>query len=211
MELYFAPLACSLATRISLAEAGAAADFIEVDLRKKRTLQGADFLTINPLGQVPVLRTAAGELVTENGAVLQYVADQHAASGLAPVAGTMDRVWLQQWLSFIGTELHKGIFAPLIDPTSSDGARAHARTKVASRLAHLEAHLAGREFLLERFTVADAYLTTTLLWTRVTGIDLAAYPALLAYHRRMLERPSVQQAIAIERPLYAAEQARRSA
>ena len=209
MQLYFAPLACSLATRISLFEAGAAADFIEVELKHKRTLDGADFFAINPMGQVPVLRTDAGDLVSENGVVLQYVADQHAASGLAPAAGTLARVRLQQWLSFIGTELHKGVFAALLDPTSDDGAKAYARTKVGQRLAHLDGHLTGRDFLLDDgFTVADAYLTTVLIWGAVTGIQLGDYPALQAYHRRMLERPSVKQAIAIERPLYLAEQAR---
>src|SRR5689334_14449271 len=91
MELYFSPLACSMATRIALYEAGAAAadaSFIRVDLKAKRTADGADFLAVNPMGQVPVLRTDEGELLMENPAVLQYVADRFPAAALAPAGGT---------------------------------------------------------------------------------------------------------------------------
>jgi glutathione S-transferase len=208
MQLYFAPLACSMATRIALYEANVEASFVEVDLKHKRTLEGDDFFAINPIGQVPVLRTDDGVLVSENGAVLQYVADAHRDANLAPAAGTMDRVRLQQWLSFIGTELHKGVFNPLLDPEGDDTTRSYARRKVAMRLSYLDKHLTGRAFLMDHFTVADAYLSTVLIWTVVTGIKLDDYPALQAYHRRMLERPSVKKAIGIERPLYLAEQAR---
>ena len=212
MQLYFAPLACSLATRIALYEAGFDAGFVEVDLKHKRTLAGGDdFFAVNPMGQVPVLRTDSGDLVTENSAVLQYVADQAPHAGLAPAAGTMDRVRLQQWLSFIGTELHKGVFAALFDRRSDAAAKSYARSKVDVRLTYLDKHLEGRAFLMDRFTVADAYLTTVLLWTLATGVALDAFPNLLAYRRRMLDRPSVQKAISIERPLYQAEQQRDAA
>jgi glutathione S-transferase len=210
MELYFAPLACSLATRIALYEAGVQADYRCVDLRAKRVAGGGDFFAVNPMGQVPALRTDADEVLTENPVVLQYVADAYPAAGLAPASG-MARYRLQQWLNFIGTELHKAVFIPLLDPKAPEGAKAFAREKAALRFAHLDKHLAGRDYLLDRFTVADAYLTTVLNWTQPTNIDLAQWPAVQAYFRRMHGRPSVAKAFGEELALYKEEQARKGA
>ena len=209
MDLYFAPLACSMATRITLYEAGADARFNQVDTRAKRVADGSDFFAINPLGMVPAVRIDSGELLTENPAVLQYVADQHAGAGLAPQDG-LQRYRLQQWLSFIGSELHKVVFMPLLDAKSNDGAKDYARQKAGQRFAFLARHLEGRDYLLERFSVADAYLATVLNWCSATGLDLKEWPALGAYHQRMLQRPSVAKAMAEEFVLYKQqEQARR--
>ena len=210
MDLYFAPLACSMATRIALYEAGATANFRQVDTRSKREADGSDFLAVNPMGQVPVLRTDDGELIMENPVVLQYVADQYPESGLAPQGG-MPRYRLQQWLNFITSELHKLVFSPLLDPHGVDGAKSYAHDKVAQRLVHLNTHLTGREFLLDRFTVADAYLVVVLNWTRFAGVDLAQWPAVQNYFQRLGERPSVALAMDEELTLYKAEHARRAA
>jgi glutathione S-transferase len=210
MEIFFAPLACSMATRIAVYEAGAEAEFRRVDTKAKRVADGSDFFEVNAMGQVPVLRTDAGELLTENPAVLQYVADRHPGSGLAPQGG-FARYDLQRWLNFITSELHKVVFIPLLDPAAPEGAKAYARDKAAPRLAHLNAHLKGRDYLLDRFTVADAYLVTVLNWAKPSGIDLAAWPAVLTYFKRMLARPSVAKAFAEELALYQEEQARRNA
>lgn len=204
MELYFAPLACSLATRIALYEADVPAKFTYVDLKAKRTADGVDFLTINPLGQVPALRTNAGDVLTENAAVLQHVADSAPAGKLAPADGD-GRARLHQWLSFIGTELHKGIFALHFDGATNDVVKMFARDKVATRFGYLENHLAKREFLLDQFTVADAYLATILNWTRKTGPDLGDWPAVQAYHRRILARPVVARAAGEEYVMYTEE------
>jgi len=115
MELYFSPMACSLATRIALYEAGAEAKFTAVDLKAKRTADGADFFAVNPMGQVPVLRTETDGLITENPVVLLYVADHCAGSDLAPDYGP-ERYRLQLWLNFITSELHKLVFNPLAQP-----------------------------------------------------------------------------------------------
>jgi len=210
MELFFAPLACSMATRIALYEADAPATFRQVDTRTKRVADGSDFLSVNPMGQVPALRTDNGELLTENPVVLQYVADQYPQSGMAPTGG-MPRYRLQQWLNFITSELHKLVFIPLLDRTSTDGAKAFARDKTTQRLGYLNDQLNGREYLLDRFTVADAYLAVVLNWAAFAGIDLAQWPAVQTYFQRLRERPSVARAFAEEFALYREEQARRAA
>lgn len=210
MDLYFSPLACSMATRISLYEAGADARYIEVDPKTKRTLDGDDFLAINPLGLVPVLRLDDGALLTENAAILQYVADRHPRAGLAPADG-MARTRLHQWLCFIGTELHKAVFAPLFDKKAPEGTTEHALAKAEPRLAYLSDHLSGREFLLDRFSVADAYLFAVLNWSTATPVDLARWPTLKDYHARLRQRPSVARALGEEFALYKAELARHKA
>jgi glutathione S-transferase len=210
MELYFAPLACSLATRISLYETGADATYRQVNTKTKRTLDGADFLAVNPLGQVPVLRTDDGELLTENPAILQFVADRYPDARLAPEKG-MERYRLQQWLNFITTELHKVVFLPLLDRTSGEGAKTYARSKTQVRLDYLDAHLKGHDYLLDRFSVADAYLVTVLNWSTPSGVTLADWPAVAAYFKRLQQRPSIARAFAEELALYAEEQARKVA
>lgn len=210
MDLYFSPLACSMASRIAIYEADADARFIEVDTKAKRTLDGENFLAVNPLGLVPALRTDDGEVLTENAAILQYIADRFPMADLAP-AGGMARSRLQQWLCFIGTELHKALFVPLLDKTMPENAKAYIQAKGDAALDYLNAYLAGRDYLLDRFTVADGYLVTVLNWSRATPVDLAKWPAVVAYHKRLKERPSVARALSEELALYAAEQKRHKA
>jgi glutathione S-transferase len=210
MDLYFSPMACSMATRISLYEAGADARYIQVDPKTKLTGDGQDFRELNPLGLVPTLRTDDGDLITENAAILQYVAERFPEAHLAPAEG-IQRTRLQQWLCFIGTEIHVGLFGPLMDPAAPDAARTYALGKGPARLGLVERHLEGREFLLERFSVADAYLVTVLGWSPVTPIDLPRWPRLAAFVGRMRERPSVARALEEEFRLYREEQARHKA
>lgn len=210
MELYFSPLSCSAATRIALYEVGVPATFVQVDRTTKLTELGDDLRTLNPLGLVPTLRTDDGEVLTEIAAILHYIADLRPTANLAPNAG-MERVRLAQWLCFIGTELHKGIFNPLFDPNAPEASKRYALEKSASRLAVVEAHLAGRDHLLADFSIADAYLVTVLGWTLATPIDLKRWRALSAYSARLRERPSVARAFAEERPLYLREHAAASA
>jgi glutathione S-transferase len=209
MDLYFAPLACSMATRIALYEAGTEANYIYRD-RKKRLPDGSDFYQINPLGMVPTLRTDDGDILTENGAILQYVAERLPNANLAPKGG-VGRARLQQWLSFFGTELHKAIFIPLLDHKAPAEAKAYAMSLVDARFGILEKHLAGREFVLDQFSIADAYLTTVLNWTRAVAIDLNKWPAVKAYHSNMRKRPSVARAWNEELALYAEEEAKSKA
>jgi glutathione S-transferase len=208
MELYFSPLACSLAARVAFYEAGIEGKFISVDTKAKRLADGSDFFAVNAMGQVPVLRTDAGELLTENPVVLQYIADQTPQSDLAPQNG-MARYRLQQWLNFITSELHKVVFIPLLDPNCPQDAKTYAREKAERRFAYLNDHLDGRDYLLDRFTVADAYLVTVLNWAKFIGLDLAKWPALTVYLNRMYERPSVAKAMTEELALFEEQQARR--
>ena len=212
MDLYFSPLACSLATRIALYEAGAEARYLEVDPKTKVVQNdGSDFYQVNPLGLVPTLRTDDGLVLTENAAILQYVADRFPQAGISTGPG-MERSRLHQWLCFIGTELHKGLFVPVLDKKASPEVKAYILGKGLSRLDYLEKYLEGREFLLDHFSVADAYLVTVINWTMATPpIELAKWPVVKDYYERLRARPSIARAVAEEFKLYQAELARHQA
>ena len=195
MKLYYSPGACSLAAHIVAREAGLPVAIEKVDLASKRTESGADFAAINPKGYVPALALDDGEVLTEVAAVVQFLADQAPAAGLAPVAGTMGRARLQEWLNFIATELHKG-FSPLWNAAAPAEMKEIARQGLARRFAYLEGVLAGRDHLLPGgFSVADAYAFTILSWAGYVGVDLAPYPAIGAYLARIGGRPGVRAAL----------------
>jgi glutathione S-transferase len=212
MDLYFSPLACSMASRIALYEAGGQAAYLEVDGHTKAVQQdGSDFLAVNPLGLVPTLRTDDGAVLTENAAILQYIAEQFPGADLG-ARDAAERSRLQQWLCFVGTELHKALFVPLLDKKAPEGAKQYAIDKGLARLDYLNAYLTGREFLLDRYTVADAYLATVLNWSMATPqIDFAKWPAIKSYLDRQRARPAMARALGEEFQLYQAEMARRAA
>lgn len=201
MKLYYAPGTCSLSPHIVAREAGISLELERVDIGKSphRTKTGTDFSTINPKGYVPALRLDDGKLLTEGVAIVQFLADLAPQLGLAPAAGTIERYRLQEWLTFISSELHK-MFSPwLFHPELGEVAAAAARQKIAERFAFLDTELAAQPYLMGNgFTVADAYAFTIVGWSRPAHIDLAPFPHLRSYMERIGARPKVQEALHAE-------------
>jgi len=194
MKLYYSAGACSLAPHIVASEAGLALELDRVNLTTKTTASGRDFLSVNPKGDVPALMLDNGELLTEASVVVQFLADQAPASGLIPRCGSLERFRVQEWLSFVAGELHKG-FAPLWMPVSEECRRTALRL-LHGHFAFLDGALDGRVYLMgETFTVADAYAFTVLNWCRFHKIDLSAYPRMVAYMERVGSRPKVRRAM----------------
>jgi glutathione S-transferase len=204
MKLFYSPLACSMATRITFDELGLPAEYIPVDHATRRPADGRE---VHPLGMVPVLHTDDGHVLTENAAILQYIA---AGSDLVP-SDPWGRAQLHQWLSFIGTELHKAVFIALLDKKASEGAKAYSLANAAPRLALLERHLEGRDYLLDRYSVADIYLVTILNWTQATPVKLDGYPAIQRYLKGLRARPAVAQNLVRETEEYVRELSARPA
>ena len=202
LQLYFWPMACSLASRIALMEDGIDARYHLVDIFNKKILEnGGDFWSISPKGAVPVLVLENGQKLTENAAVLQYIADLRPDLGLAPPAGDPDRYRLQEWLSFVGTEIHKAFLFPTFW-YANEAAKASARERIGKNVSIAAAHLENRQHVVgERFTVADAYLTWSLLLLKFGGVDVADWPSLVNYVDRMLQRPQVKHAIDLEQQM----------
>lgn len=200
MRLYYAPGVCSRAVHIALREAELDHALERVDLQAKTTASGQDYRRINPLGYVPALELDSGEVLLEAPAVLQYVADLRPETGLAPAAGTLERVRLQAQLNFTAAELHKS-FGPFFAPVKPEGAlREQALARLRSRFDALEALLAdGRPHVLgATFTVADAYTYVVASWAPSIDLDLASWPHVQAYVARIAARPKVQEVLARE-------------
>lgn len=199
MKLYYKPGACSLASHIALTEAGASFDVEEVDTKEKRTESGKDYLAINPNGYVPSLELDSGDIITEGPAILQYIADTNKAAGLAPEGGTLERARVNQFLNYVGTELHKA-FSPFFGPELDSEARQKVEAGVAKRFDYLEGVLSdGREYITgDQFTIADLYLFVVSNWSNFVGIDLKKWPNLAAFVARVAARPAAQKAMGAE-------------
>ena len=199
MKLYYMKGACSLASYISLMEAGIKFEAAEVDHKTRATHDGEALDTINPKGYVPILKLDNGEILTENVAVLSYIADLNPAAKLAPTAGTLDRYRLLELLAYINSEIHKN-FGPLFNSSSSEDIKNLVRANLKKRLDWINNALGSRTFLMgDQFTVADAYLYVTLSWTTHVGIDLGKWATLKRYHERIGARPNVIAARKAER------------
>lgn len=204
MKLYYSPGACSLAPHIIAYEAGLDIEFDRVDLNTQTTASGSLFGKINPKGSVPALALGGGEILTEVSAILEYLADRVPGRGLLPELGSMARYRVQEWVGFIGTELHKG-FDPLWDRLMPDAARRLAVQYLQRRLSYLDSCLEGRPYLMgEHFTVADAYCFTVLNWARFHRIDLSSYTAVQTFMQEVSSRPMVRRAMEAEGLVHAA-------
>ena len=199
MKLYYSPGVCSLSPHIVLREAGLAFEPVLAPTKTHKLEDGTDYYTINPLGYVPLLELDDGTRLREGPAIVQYIADQVPTKNLAPANGTLARYRLQEWLTFLGTELHKS-FSPLFNPAMPEEGKKIFRDRILNRLAYIDKELAGKDYLMgDTFSVADAYLFTVTRWTKPMAIDLSGFPNLMAHHARVGARPAVQEAMKHEK------------
>jgi glutathione S-transferase len=198
MKLYYSPGACSLSPHIALKESGLAFEAIAAPTKTHKLNDGTDYYTINPLGYVPLLVLDDGRQLHEGPAIVQYIADLVPSKHLAPANGTYERYKLQEWLNFIGTELHKN-FSPLFTPGMPEEAKAMAKTRLTSRLQWVDGELVGKNYLMgDTFTVADGYLFTVAGWCKHVGIDISNLAHLGAFLTRTAARSAVQEAMRAE-------------
>jgi glutathione S-transferase len=194
MKLYYSPGACSLADHIALIEAGLTFETEQVDLKAKTTASGADYSMINPKGYVPALRLDDGGVLTENVAILSYIA--HQAGKLVP-AEPLGRYRAIEALAYISTELHKG-FKPFFTPNAPDEDKDAAKAQLLKRLALFEDKLSNQPFVLgSQISVADCYLFVMLFWSK-TKVGLDVPPNLSAYYDRLSTRAAFAKALADE-------------
>jgi glutathione S-transferase len=198
MKLYYSPGACSMAVHIALRETGKTFEAVKVDLAKHVTADGANYFDISPRGYVPLLQLDDGSRHTEAGSLLQYVADLDPTQALIGAPTGARRMAVVEWVTFVGTELHK-VFSPwLWHKETADSTRQAVKDRLAARFAELDAVFAKQEFLAGDYSIADVYAYTILNWTNFLGMSLAAYPNLQAYLQRVAQRPAVQAALRAE-------------
>lgn len=198
MKLFYKPGACSLASHISLRESGLDFTLVGVDLQKKVTETGEDFLQTNPKGQVPTLQLDDNTVLTEGVAIMQYIADKVADRQLLAPVSSISRYKTLEWLNFIATELHKG-FTPLFRPDTPEEYKPTVRALLDKKLAYIDSELEKCEWIGgSRFTIADAYLFTVLRWAFAVKLEMSGCKHIAAYMARVAARPAVAAAMAAE-------------
>lgn len=192
MILYYAPGACSQACHIALIETGMAYRLVKVG-RDKQTEDGRDFNTINPKGYTPALDLGDGTILTENLAILAYLAEQ---SGQLLAKDGLERWRALEATAFMTTELHRN-FIPFFYPESTQPEKDKSGQALARRFATIDEQLGEKTFLVgAQMTIADAYLFVMLSWAAMMGI--AVSQRLGNYLARMKDRPSIIKALADE-------------
>lgn len=188
MKLYYSPLACSLADHIALEEAGVTYESEAVDLKTKRTASGRDFSEVTAKAYVPVLVLEDGEVLTENVAVLDWIATQHPQLA---VAGPLGRTRTLEALTYVTTELHHG-FKPMWHG-GSEGDQQKARVALTAKFEFVAGTVSGDFLFGDAPSVADFYLFVMLLWASRFAVPLPQ--TLVALSERMKARPAVRRAL----------------
>jgi glutathione S-transferase len=188
MKLYFSPGACSLSDHIALHVAGLTFEHEKVDLKSRKTESGGDFAAVNPKGYVPALTLDSGETLTENIAILDWIA--HQSPALKP-SGPLGHTHLLEALAFISTEIHKA-YKPFFSGAADDE-KTKAGETIKKRMGYLADTMKGDYLLGPDISVADCYLFTMLLWAQKTGVEAPA--GLVGYRDRMMALPAVQKAM----------------
>lgn len=192
MKLFFAKGTCSLVIRIVQHELGVSSEYEAVDLKTKQTESGADYLKINPKGAVPALLIGPNNLLTENSAIQQYLADTYHGAHLLPPVGDERRYRVIEWLSFIGTDLHKSC-SPIFNPNVTEDMKSQVfRPLLKSKFSYADQALKDSPYLLgEQFTLPDAYLFVVLSWIPRLGLDLVDFPSLNKYFLELKGRKAI--------------------
>lgn len=207
MKLYYIPGACSLSPHIVLNELGLDFDLVKVDHKTHRTQDGRDFRELSPFGYVPLLELDDGTMLREGPAIVQYLADLKPASRLAPENGSLERYRLQEWLSFLTSEIHKGFIPLLYAVLAGKYGVETAKPKLEQRYVWIDEQLAGRDYLMgDSFTAADAYLYALTQWGQAAwlasvyraDIHFDGLDNLRAWYQRVRARPAVRKALDTE-------------
>lgn len=198
MRLYYAPGACSLASHIVLHETQANFSLTRVNTGTHRLEDGSDFYALNAKGQVPLLETDNGELISEGPVIMQFIADQMNARTLLPAVGSLERIRVLEWCNHLSSEIHKS-FTPIFHKLVDSQATLTLKAVLKKKLAFLDGQLAQRPYLSgQQFTIADAYLFVLLNWAPYVDLDISDLPQLLQYQQRIAARPAVQAALRAE-------------
>ncbi|WP_430390627.1 glutathione S-transferase family protein [Dyella sp. 20L07] len=197
MKLYYLPGACSLADHIVLEWIGQPYEAHRVP---REELRSPDYLRINPAGVVPALQEDDGWVLTENAAILNYLADKYPLSGLGG-EGARGRAEVNRWLAYINSDLHPA-FRPVFRPErfidgedAQEQVRHTALARLRSYYERLDAQLAGRDWLTGTRSFADPYLFVVLNWAKGKGVDLSGLDNLARFHQRLLQDDGVKAAM----------------
>jgi glutathione S-transferase len=198
MKLYYSPGACSLAPHILLRETGLPFVLAKVDTGRHVMADGADYYTINPKGQVPVLELDDGARLSEGPVIAQYIADRASATSLMPQAGSLARYRVMEWQNYVTAELHKS-FTPLFHSDVDANAKFALAAVLRKKLEWVNTRLESTPFLTgANFTAADAYLFVVLAWAKFVQVEIGNLAHVQAFMARVAQRPAVREAMQAE-------------
>jgi glutathione S-transferase len=197
MKLYYSPGACSLADHIALEWIGQPYEAIRMSREDRKT---PAYLKINPAGAVPALEQD-GWVLTQNAAILNYLADSFPQAGLGGDGTPKGRAEVNKWLALVNSDIHPafhplfGSTAYLGDATMVEKSKDAARAKLRGLFERVDAQLAGRDWVAGTRSIADPYLYVVSRWAKAQGIDLAGLDNLARFVARMEADPAVQKVL----------------
>lgn len=200
MKLYYTPGACSLADHIVLEWIGKPYQAQRVSREQRKS---PEFLKLNPAGAVPVLEHG-GWVLTQNAAILNFLADSFPESGLGGDGTPKSRAEVNEWLSFVNSDVHPafkplfGSTAYLDDAAAIETSKADARMKLRGLFERLDGQLAGKDWLTGRRSIADPYLFVVARWAKAQGVELSGLVHLERFVRNMEQDAGVRRALEIE-------------
>lgn len=200
MKLYYLPGACSLADHIVLEWIGKPYETQKMD---RASLKSAEYLKLNPAGAVPTLEHD-GWALTQNAAILNYLADTFPESGLGGDGTPKSRAEINRWLGFVNADVHPafkplfGTTAYLEDPVVIGKTKDAARRNLRSLFERADRQLEGRDWLTGSRSIVDPYLYVVLRWARSMEVDLAGLANLEKFRARMDADPAVQKVLGAE-------------
>lgn len=198
LSLYYAPTACSLVPYLTLTEAGAAFDVVNINMGKGQHL-GAEYLRLNPKHKVPML-LIDGEPLTENVAIQIWIARQFPQAKLL-TADPKTEIKVISLMAWCASGIHPHLTpnarpANYCDlPGSEESVKRVANVMLFEDFKIADELLAGREWFFDAFTAVDAYFYWCFMRAISFKLDLAAFKHCHAHYQRMLVRPSVQKLI----------------
>ena len=199
MKLYYSPGACSMSDHIALEWIGQP---YTAQKMSKEALKSPDYLKLNPAGAVPVLEIDGWPL-TQNVAILNYLADSFPKTGLGGDGTPKGRAEVNRWLSFLNADVHPS-FHPLfgstgfLDDTAAEQTKEKARGKLRELFGRANAQLQGRDWLTGTRSIADPYLFVVLRWAKAMNVDLSGYDNLARFTERMTADSAVRKVLAEE-------------
>jgi glutathione S-transferase len=199
MKLYYSPGACSMSDHLALEWIGKP---YSIEATSKESRKTPEYLKLNPAGAVPVLEHE-GWVLTQNMAILNYLADAFPESGLGGDGTPRSRAEVNRWLAFLNADVHPA-FHPLfgsssyLDDTSVEQTKTHARTKLRELFGRADVQLQEKQWLTGHRSIADAYLFVVTRWARAMNVDLSGYDRLSAFFERMSADPAVRKVLADE-------------
>jgi glutathione S-transferase len=201
MKLYYSAGSCSTSCHISLEESGLKYEAVGIDWDNDSDPNIEIVKKLNPLGTLPIFITDEGKQLDQNVAIHTYIAEKAQDKRLFPAAG-IERAQAMNWLSFVASDLHKGIGglfgldAISSDPKVKESVRKYMVNRAGDYLSYMDSKLAGKDYLLGKdFSVVDAYAFVVTGWTNWLEIPLTPYKNIQTYLARIAARPAVAKVL----------------